>query len=78
MITNFENLANAIIEQAAKDYIEALGILRYKPNDKKATATKDEVEKFFRSQWFIMLTKVDGEKLLSDLKKKFKKESTSL
>jgi hypothetical protein len=78
MITHFESLANAIIEQAAKDYITALGILRYKPNNQKATATKDEVEKFFRSQWFIMLTNIDGEKLLSALKIKFKRERTSL
>jgi hypothetical protein len=78
MNEGYIELANAIIEQAAKDYIEALKILSVKPNDKKASYTKVEIEKFFRSQWFIQLTDVDGEKLLAALKFKFKKERTSL
>ena len=65
----YENLANAIIIQAVKDYREALNILRYSPEDKNAIASKAEIERFFRSDWFGLLTKVDPEKLISRLLK---------
>ena len=56
MNTPYENLANAIILRAVDDYREALGILRYSPNDKDASISKDEIERFFRSGWFGLLT----------------------
>ncbi len=51
-ITNYENLANAIILQAAKDYRMALKCLKANPKNRTALADKDEIERFFRSQWF--------------------------
>ena len=50
-ITNYENLANAIILQAVKDYRMALKCLKRNPMNRTALADKDEIERFFRSQW---------------------------
>jgi hypothetical protein len=65
----YEELANAIVLKAVKDYREALGILRYNPNDKDASISKEEIERFFRSGWFGLLTKLDPEMLISRLRK---------
>ncbi|SDN04953.1 hypothetical protein [Acetanaerobacterium elongatum] len=65
----YENLANAIILKSAQDYREALGILRFSPKDKDASITKNEIERFFRSGWFGLLTNIDPEMLISKLRK---------
>ena len=56
-----EGLAAAIILQAVKDYRKAL--------KKGERERKRECERFFRSQWFGILTSVDGETLISRLRK---------
>lgn len=66
-ITKYENLANAIILQAVKDYSVALKCLKVNPRNKTAIADKDEIERFFRSDWFSVLTSVDGEMLIRSL-----------
>lgn len=66
-ITNYENLANAIILQAVKDYRKALKCLAMNPNNRSAQSDKVEVERFFRSQWYSALTSVDGEMLIRSL-----------
>ena len=68
-ITNYENLANAIILQAVKDYRVALKCLKVNPRNKTAFADKEEIERFFRSGWFSVLTSVDGEMLIRSLQK---------
>ena len=68
-ITNYENLANAIILQAVKDYRSALKCLKVNPRNRTAMADKDEIERFFRSQWFSALTSIDGETLIRSLTK---------
>lgn len=68
-ISPYENLANAIILRAVNDYRSALGVLRYSPNDEDATISKNDIERFFRSGWFGLLTKVDPEMLISKLRK---------
>ena len=65
----YEELANAIVLQAAKDYREALGILRFSPKDKDASISKDEIERFFHSGWFGLLTNINPEMLISRLRK---------
>ena len=67
MITPYENLANAIILQAVKDYRDALKKLEKRPNYEPAKIMKNEVERFFRSAWFRELTSVYGEFLISKL-----------
>ena len=69
MINPYENLANAIILQAVADYRKALKQLKQNPDYPEALGTKREVERFFHSQWFQCLTKVDGPALLKTLQK---------
>lgn len=54
----YENLANAIILQAVKDY-------RLTDNEHQL----QEIERFFRSGWFGVLSKVDPEFLIKELRK---------
>lgn len=60
------NLANAIVVQACNDYRNALNGIGcdYKPPE----AVIKETEKFFRSSYYRMLTKVKGEYLIERLK----------
>ena len=66
-ITNYENLVNAIILQAVKDYRIAMKCLKINPNNRDALADKGEVERFLRSQWFSVLASIDGEMLIRSL-----------
>lgn len=61
MDRNYEELANAIVLQAVKDYREAL-------KDEEGKITRLEVETFFRSNWFKLLTNIDPEMLIEKLK----------
>lgn len=54
----FEELANAIVIQAVKDY---------RLHDDEPTL--NEIERFFRSDWFATLTKIDPESLIKNLRK---------
>lgn len=54
----YENLANAIVLQAVKDY-------RLTDDD----AELAEIERFFRSDWFGVLTDVNPEYLIRNLRK---------
>lgn len=54
----YENLANAIILQAVKDY-------RLTDDEQEL----QEIERFFRSGWFSVLSKVDPEYLIKELRK---------
>lgn len=54
----YENLANAIILQAAKDY-------RLTDDEQQL----QEIERFFRFGWFGVLSKVDPEFLIKELRK---------
>ena len=54
----YENLAYAIILQAAKDY-------RLTDDEQQL----QEIERFFRSSWFGVLSKVDPEFLIKELRK---------
>ena len=68
MMDPFERLANAIIIQAVVDYRLALKQLRQNPDFQPAVSMKYEVERFFRSDWFSMLTRIDGPELLARIK----------
>jgi hypothetical protein len=72
MTTPYENLANAIILMAVKDYRSALKKLKKRPNYEPAKIIKNEVERFFRSDWYRELTAVEPEILLLKLKEEVK------
>lgn len=67
-MNGYEELANAIILQAVKDYRDAVERLRYTPGDKSAQHDKRSIERFFRSEWFSILSDLNGELLLKKLK----------
>lgn len=68
MDRNYEDLANAIVLQAVKDYREALTKLKKEPENTGANFMKIDVESFFRSSWYERLTSLDPEILLEQLK----------
>ena len=68
-MTGYQALANAIIEQAVKDYRAVLKILRRHPDSKAAMEDAMELEKFFHSGWYGVLTDVDPDFLITKLRK---------
>ncbi len=68
----YVKLANEIILCAVKDYRKALKRLKRNPRSFAAKDTVDEVERFFRSDWFKELTDVDGEMLIKRLREEGK------
>lgn len=66
-MTPYENLANAIILRAVEDWRDADRRLRRKPQNRESRALKEETEEFFLSDWFSVLSKLDGETLLRRL-----------
>jgi len=63
----YESLANAIVLNAVEDYREALRILSLNPNNNFAAGEIKNIEKFFRSGYFRILTKLDPEMLINRL-----------
>lgn len=64
-----QDLCDAVIEQAVKDYRKALAgkYVEYKsPKDVIA-----ECEQFFHSEWFSRISKVDGEYIVTEIRKEF-------
>lgn len=57
-MTPYEELANAIVLQAVKDY-------RLHDDEQELTS----IERFFRSDWFGVLTNVNPEILITKLRK---------
>ena len=67
MTDPWENLANAIILQAVKDYREARKKHKKRPKNEDAKLMISDCEAFFRSDWFKALTELDDEMLLRKL-----------
>ena len=67
MTEPYQDLANAIILMAVKDYRDALKKLMKRPRYGPAKDMKNEVERFFRSDWYRELTSVDGKVLIKKL-----------
>ena len=65
----YQNLANAIVLQAARDYRSALQRLRKNPHNREAKEEKESLLRFFHSRWFTCLTDVNPEYLIERLDK---------
>lgn len=65
----YEKLANAIVVQAANDYMENLRKKKRNPGSASAEQDIGELERFFRSGWYQVLTSVDGKYLMDRLRK---------
>ncbi len=75
VITNldpYEELANAIVLQAVKDYRDAVKKLSRGRKNTEAERMKNECLRFFRSGWFTKLTDVDPEFLIRKLDEEVK------
>ena len=69
MTDRYEDLANAIILQAVKDYRRALRTLKKKPDDSVAIEARASIEQFFYSDYFVALSNLDPEYLIQQLVK---------
>jgi hypothetical protein len=63
----YENLANAIVLQAVRDYREALARAASHSAKDCYQRNKADLERFFRSGWFGVLTNLDLELLIGRL-----------
>ena len=68
----YENLANAVIVQAAEDYRKALRKIKKAPENREAMDEALQIERFFRSAWYQVLTSVDGEFLIWSIREEIK------
>ena len=64
----YQELANAVVILAAKDYQHALRIQGRNPKSAAAKSQIDSLERFFRSDWHQILTEVDGDMLIKRLR----------
>lgn len=71
----YENLANAIILQAVKDYKTVLFRLEDHPNNRDAQFEKKRLEGFFHSNWYNTLTDLDAGTLISGVQARVKVEA---
>lgn len=58
----YSALANAIVIQAVKDYRKAIRHFDL--------FTMGQIRYFFHSQWFQMLTSIDGDRLIKDIERR--------
>lgn len=65
----YENLANAIVLQAFKDYKRTLWKLSQDPYDLVAAGNKKKLERFFDSNWYRLLTDVNADILVGEAKR---------
>ena len=66
-----EDLSNAIVLQAVKDYRIALAGGSVNGRDSKSVIA--DCERFFQSEWFNSLTKIDCNYLMKNIRKEFEK-----
>lgn len=67
MDNNYQDLASAVVERAAKDYIKALKRLNKSPNSISAKTEIKRLEAFFHSDYYKMLTRLDPDQLIGKL-----------
>ena len=70
----YNTLANAIIEQAVSDYRKSLKGIKADARVSVEDMLKD-CERFFKSEWFTILTKINGEQLMRKLQEEYQNES---
>lgn len=68
-MNGYEKLANSIIRQAIDDY--RANIQHLADNPKRAQKAARSIEEFFQSEWFTLLSDIDGNWLLNGIKEEF-------
>ena len=71
-VNGYQRIANAIVSKAVDDYRLLLKHQYYRPNSKSIAFELNEIEKFFRSKWFSVLTSLDPDWLIAKLKEDVK------
>lgn len=75
----YENLANAIVEQAVKDYIRARRVLKKNKDSIDAKRIEKESLNFFHSNWFNALTDINSDILIKKINEEvFKDDSKAV
>ena len=67
-----QDLANAIIAQAAEDYRAALERLEVDPKHEKSKWMLTDVERFFHSDYFRLMTRLDPDYILDRIRNEVK------
>lgn len=67
MTKGYEKLAHAIVMQAVRDWRAAKRKLKKKSTNDNARLELEECEAFFLSEYFMILTEVDGKVLVQKL-----------
>ena len=70
-----ERIANAVVEQAAKDYRAAIKKLKRNPDNEIAEIQRKECEEFFLSPNFNRFTRIDGKMLMKKLREEYKDDT---
>ena len=70
----YQALANAIVELAVKDYRTALKYHYCHPDKKEYADEVKNLERFFRSGWYGMLTDLDSEYLMTSVRRMVREE----
>ena len=65
---NWENLANAIIISAVKDYVNTYRRILRHPDNESVQQEVKELERFFFGEWYAILTDLDPYYLLDRIK----------
>lgn len=73
-VDGYTDLANAIIEQAVRDYERVYRRLRKNPESRKAKEDLHELESFFYSEWYEVLTDLDATYLLRKIRERIEEE----
>ena len=71
---SYEALANAIVELAVKDYKIALKQHYRFPSNKEYADEVTSLERFFQSGWYGTLTDLDGEYLMTGVRRMVRME----
>lgn len=71
----YENLANAIVMQAVDDYRKLLRGKRISYDDNRKI-TIEKIQEFFLSDWFYILTNVDGQTIINSLKREYENDKS--
>ena len=69
----YRELANAVVVQAVKDWRSASAAIRMNPDHEAAKKTLKDCERFFLSDWFGVLSGLNGKAILQKLKAEVRK-----
>lgn len=75
MNANYQDLANGIVVRAAKDYRKVLKKSLCFPSSSTAKNEISRLEDFFSSDYYKLLTSLDSEKLIEQLRQEVQDDS---